>query len=1269
MGSFQQENRPAAVVSPKPGTGSTENTPGWSFATPNLIGADNPPPMQAPTQGKPRLSNIADHVQKQMKTKGFRDLVRDVAGIHKMDVTPTTGSWMGQVEPSFIINGYGPNGEEATPAQIRKLSHLLGFGYQQDAVVEHHHNPELDKGVPTMYVGKGRKLVNSDLDAIHAAAQTHGLDFTRTKDGMGVKFSHYGDEKDTPEQAEQKHNEFMDKVKAVADQAGMPDRLHVRTEGDLKYAKNYLDEIFGGTGGQEGLPPGTTRSPDLFGRVIDHVLAPYARAAASEGYRLSPERLGEFYGLTPKEIGRVREGLYPGTKADLSSVPLMEGTEKLDVRPSGSYGKPVVDDVIDALQNRAASRGQISPNDFGETAKARISDAIAKEVAYHVKNSSKSAIGWYDNALKKAKGEYHQIFPEIAQDPAKEQLFNSILGITSQGADVHTNSKNAARVYDMVRNGSSISDAVDALKGTFGKETRAIEFNLKKYESLLNKLGPEKMQQLFNQKMPKKDWDKFIRDNDFMVDHNGAPLSTKGGANQKITGWSVFGPKIGSFMNNLNGDYSTLTADLWFTRTWNRLMGHSFLHDPSQEANQYREFKDALKAEYYKGSGPRVAAGQEVIPEGKTSQGKLKTDSKTGAVKPWLHGNDAQELSHEDFQKLLDNPDDMLNYAKDIHTRYVQSGYKEKSDLRRRAKNWIENRYNPAAAPRGDKERNFQQDTVEAAQKLLKDKYGMNVSVADIQAALWFHEKEMFGKYGVASTRAEPADYYDAAHDTVAAHKAGNLYHNLSGDRAASKLAAAEHDDEDDAEHKAFGGEVGNSRPFDLGGDLSYSQKGDQNDTSNAITATSRSSGSQAGELSQQGSLRGGQSLLYPQGAQHDQTPLEGLPTKVSIPRTGETLTATHDPRIRAIAASYMQSLGQQYNPPRKYVKVDPARGKRIADEYERMEHDPHHPLVKAAYDAMAKETIAQYKHAKAAGLKMEFWNPDEMEDPYAASPRLMTEDVRKNHHMYVFPTDYGYGNEAITDRDREENPMLRHTGETWNGKPVLVNDMFRAIHDYFGHAKEGVGFRGDGEENAWRSHASMYSPLARLALGTETRGQNSWLNYGPHGEKNRTASTEETVFALPKIGLMPSWVHHEGGEDFTLPQDIKSMQALHKRYKMESRGGSVDKYPLDHDADEHKHSGGHMTWMSPDRFLDKAQEMRGGSEDKHAIKQFEKRIERGDKLNALVLYPEGGQDGRHRATAAKHEGIKKVPVVQWPKKRAGGSIVNRALMLVSKKA
>jgi hypothetical protein len=53
----------------------------------------------------------------------------------------------------------------------------------------------------------------------------------------------------------------------------------------------------------------------------------------------------------------------------------------------------------------------------------------------------------------------------------------------------------------------------------------------------------------------------------------------------------------------------------------------------------------------------------------------------------------------------------------------------------------------------------FSNIPVEHAQKMLKKKYGLDISVADIQAALWFHEKELFSKLGVAQEKAKPADY------------------------------------------------------------------------------------------------------------------------------------------------------------------------------------------------------------------------------------------------------------------------------------------------------------------------------------------------------------------------------------------------------------------------------------------------------------------------------------------------------------------------------
>lgn len=267
--------------------------------------------------------------------------------------------------------------------------------------------------------------------------------------------------------------------------------------------------------------------------------------------------------------------------------------------------------------------------------------------------------------------------------------------------------------------------------------------------------------------------------------------------------------------------------------------------------------------------------------------------------------------------------------------------------------------------------------------------------------------------------------------------------------------------------------------------------------------------------------------------AQHTSQSLIGLPRRITIPGHGE-IEAKHSDHIRQVAHKYMEEAGLPYNPPKHYAKVDPARAKRIAAEYDKMKHDPNHPVVKKAYQALTKETMAQWEAIKKHGkLKVSFI-PHGSPDPYAASPRLATEDIHKNNHMWVFPTDSGFGS---SEADVSHNPLLHETNEIISGKKARVNDIFRIVHDYFGHAKEGVGFRADGEENAWRSHSAMYSPLARRAMTTETRGQNSWVNFGPHGENNRKANTEKTVFADQKTGLLPEWVHTEGHHDHDITQ------------------------------------------------------------------------------------------------------------------------------------
>jgi hypothetical protein len=228
---------------------------------------------------------------------------------------------------------------------------------------------------------------------------------------------------------------------------------------------------------------------------------------------------------------------------------------------------------------------------------------------------------------------------------------------------------------------------------------------------------------------------------------------------------------------------------------------------------------------------------------------------------------------------------------------------------------------------------------------------------------------------------------------------------------------------------------------------------------------------------------------------------------------------------LQDLARGYMQSAGLPYNPPRTYQRVDPARARRIAAEYDRMPHAPNDPRVQAAYKALADETRAQYDHIVNNGYNFEFYPKH---DPYPVGPRQAVLDLHHNKHMYVYPTDSGFG----TQKETSDHPLLADSGVQWGGKPVTHNDLFRAVHDVFGHAKEGVGFRADGEENAWRQHAAMFTPAARQALTSETRGQNSWVNFGPHGEHNQTANQADTIYADQKAGLMPEWTAYDGAHD-----------------------------------------------------------------------------------------------------------------------------------------
>jgi hypothetical protein len=105
-------------------------------------------------------------------------------------------------------------------------------------------------------------------------------------------------------------------------------------------------------------------------------------------------------------------------------------------------------------------------------------------------------------------------------------------------------------------------------------------------------------------------------------------------------------------------------------------------------------------------------------------------------------------------------------------------------------------------------------------------------------------------------------------------------------------------------------------------------------------------------------------------------------------------------------------------------------------------------------------------------------------------------------------------------------------------------NDMFRAVHDVFGHAALGRNFSREGEEAAYLSHRQMFPPEAHAAVTSELRGQNAFLNYGP--ERDFPDQSPGT----PLVGL-PDWASSTKDFDKSGPRAPKPKQPKYEQGRL----------------------------------------------------------------------------------------------------------------------
>jgi len=400
---------------------------------------------------------------------------------------------------------------------------------------------------------------------------------------------------------------------------------------------------------------------------------------------------------------------------------------------TGYKGRIVKYDVLDFLSKENASKyGKVT--DYSEASSDKLSIAMAKELQ-HAISIDKTAVGWYDARVKGAMKNLSKIHPELGRDVNGEpvdaerlSVFKGILAITSNGQTVKANWKGAEEIYTQWKETGEFT-VTPATGGRRWNSVMKGQFEFMQEKIKKDDIGG--LKEFFNGRFKVTDLREigFPTTGELVKDPiTGEPTTIKGS--------EIYGAKLGSFYNNMSGDYSTVTVDMWFMESFSRLRGDAT--DPSTTAFQ--------------------------------KQAKGIKESLDGLPKERLHGFNKKDLLKELGQiekhgRLDDDKGIVLKWAKEERKRNEQIYKKDKTkkdEVGAIAENLYDNARGIKAAYAGATEMDFIRRTVRKTQARLKAD-GMDLTTADMQAVWWYYEKNLTQKFGIVNNKAAPMDYEQAS--------------------------------------------------------------------------------------------------------------------------------------------------------------------------------------------------------------------------------------------------------------------------------------------------------------------------------------------------------------------------------------------------------------------------------------------------------------------------------------------------------------------------
>jgi hypothetical protein len=440
---------------------------------------------------------------------------------------------------------------------------------------------------------------------------------------------------------------------------------------------------------------------------------------------------------------------YQGTKAEyeskkqeklsLRSIPLstrgiMEANDAFARNELGLKTKAVrnrfnkVRDIAIALNRETLeNQGQMNRKELTTDDLNTISRALADEVSYQLASSSKTGtgLGWYSNNYPKAVKQLSTRFPELGYNRHAQSVFSAIVAVTSNGEKVTKNISNAVKLYAKLRDGKP-------LVAMGNRRATALINNLKQIEVLLAKHG-ENFEQVLKKEVTVADMNAYLRS-------IGKKSDASYLANTRIPAAAIyFGPKLGAFYANLSGSEGYLTMDLWWSRTFNRMRGLLIPQATDASIDKFREL-----------IGKPNATRDDILAEAVPLRDKYKEygfntelEHLVGKKEPTVK---AEKAAWEKKARVVaEDAFDQLMYENRLE-KMANTIYKNEYEMLEEA-------------PFGSSDRKFMYDAARRTQKLLQEEK-INLSLADIQAALWYYEKRLYGK--LSGKKADDIGYEEA---------------------------------------------------------------------------------------------------------------------------------------------------------------------------------------------------------------------------------------------------------------------------------------------------------------------------------------------------------------------------------------------------------------------------------------------------------------------------------------------------------------------------